>query len=162
MLWALLLTGGTMAFELHSPAFYNGGMIPSKYTCDGSDISPPLIWGKLPSEAKSLVVIMEDPDAPAGTWDHWMLFNISPNIHGLPENINKNLPLGAKFGKNSWKRNDYGGPCPPNGMHRYFFKLYTLNTILELNEGVDKVTLQNAMKKHIIASAQLIGKYQRS
>lgn len=153
--------GMAMTFTLKSSAFTHNGFIPPKYTCNGTGISPPLNWSGAPITTKSFVLIMDDPDAPAGTWDHWILFNIPSDIHMLPENVN-NLPSGTKKGSNSWHRNNYGGPCPPSGIHRYFFKLYALDVLLNLSEGATKQEIENAMQKHILATAELMGKYQQS
>ena len=157
-------TGGTkMEIEIKSSAFENEGMIPRKYTCDGEDISPPLSWGAVPEETKSLALICDDPDAPLGTFVHWVIFNIPPDIHELPEavpsqNILKN---GAKQGKNDFGNFGYGGPCPPFGTHRYYFKLYALDTMLDLEPGIKKKQLLKAMEGHILAEGQLMGKYKR-
>jgi len=162
LLWVivLVLMGGAMGLMLQSPAFNNDGMIPIKYTCDGSDISPPLKWENPPDNTQSFVLIVEDPDAPGGTWDHWILFNIPAGVHELSEN-SKTLPPGTRIGMNSWKRNDYGGPCPPDRLHRYYFKLYALDITLPLNEGAEKSAIEKAMQNHILATAEWIGKYER-
>ena len=149
-----------MAFTLKSSAFSNQASIPVVYTCDGKDVSPTLVWEGAPPATQSFALIMDDPDAPMGTWDHWLLYNIPADTHDLPEHIQK-LPVGTLVGKNSWGRNDYGGPCPPDREHRYFFVLYALDTILNLPVGADKKTLQEAMQDHILAKAELIGKYDR-
>lgn len=138
--------------------FANNERIPIKYTCDGDDINPPLEIFDIPENAKSLVLIVDDPDAPVGTWDHWVLFNIDTAIAKIDED---SIPRGAIQGKNSWERNDYGGPCPPSGTHRYFFKLYALNTILDLNKNAEKVDVERAMRQHIIGKTELIGLYSR-
>jgi Raf kinase inhibitor-like YbhB/YbcL family protein len=143
--------------KLTSPAFENNKEIPSKYTCDGSDISPPLEIGGIPAEAKSLVLIVDDPDAPMGTWDHWILWNI-PLVANIDEN---SVPGGAVQGTNDFKKLDYGGPCPPSGTHRYMFKLYALDAILDLAEGANKDDVEKAMEGHIIAQTKLIGLYKR-
>lgn len=150
-------------FSLTSVAFENAGVIPSIYTCDSADkngVSPALEWKNAPKNTQSFVLIMDDPDAPIGMWDHWLIFNISSSIEKLEQDL-KNLPEGAKLGKNSWKRCDYGGPCPPDREHRYFFKIYALDVMLSLEEGVTKKEIQNAMKGHILAEAQLMGRYDR-
>lgn len=149
-----------MVLKIISKDFNDGEFIPSKFTCDGNDISPLLEWDNVPASARSLVLIMDDPDAPMGTWDHWILFNIPANINKLESNI-KQLPEGTKVGKNSWNRNDYGGPCPPDREHRYFFKLYALDTILNLDNGITKTELEQAMKDHILEQAEIIGLYNR-
>lgn len=149
----------TMAFELTSPAFAAGQPIPTRYTCDGKDVSPPLRWSDPPPGTQSLALIMDDPDAPVGVWDHWLLFNLPPSIRDLPEKAAP--PAGALDGKNSWGRTGYGGPCPPGGTHRYFFKLYALDTLLNLKAGAGKSELLKAMEGHILAQAELMGTYAR-
>lgn len=148
-----------MGFNIQSSAFNNNEMIPAKYTCDAENISPPLSWENAPSHTQSFALIMDDPDAPMGTWDHWLLFNIPANVHEIPEN---NTVPEAKTGMNSWKHNEYGGACPPNGVHRYFFKLYALDSMLPLNNGATKSEIEEAMKNHIVGSTEMIGKYKRS
>lgn len=156
-----------MALTIMSPAFRHEGEIPSKYTCDGEDLSPPLSWSELPPETRSLVLIVDDPDAPDPaaprmTWVHWVLYNIPPSAAGLPEGIpSGQLPRGTLEGKNDWGRTGYGGPCPPKGRHRYFFKLYALDGLLPDLRQPTKAQLEQAMKKHILAQATLIGTYQR-
>lgn len=149
-----------MTFKLHSASFDANELIPVEYTCDGKDISPALSWTGTPDNTKSFVLIVDDPDAPVGTWDHWILFNIPASTQQLNENI-KSLPAGTKVGVNSWRRNDYGGPCPPDRIHRYFFRLYALDTLLNLKEGSTKAQIQQAMNGHILATAELMGKYDR-
>ena len=146
-----------------SPAFQHEGMIPPKYTCKGEDKSPQLKWENAPTNVKSFVLICDDPDAPIGTWDHWILFNIPPTQNQLEEGIPKKaeLPDGSKHGKNSWGRTDYGGPCPPFGTHRYFFKLYALDTLLNLKSGASKKDVLKAMDNHILEQAELIGKFKK-
>ena len=141
-----------------SPAFENNGNIPKKYSCDGIDISPPLAIENVPAGAKSLALIVDDPDAPAGTWVHWVLWDINPGTKEIKENM---VPEGAKQGINDFRKNDYGGPCPPSGTHRYFFKLYALNNVLDLSPGSKKADLEKTMKGHIISQAQIIGLYSR-
>ncbi len=153
-----LAQGNTM--ELLSPAFKHNDSIPKKYSCQGENISPPLQWKNSPAKTISFVLIMDDPDAPNGAWDHWILFNIPKNKLELPENITT-LSDGISYGKNSWGNLSYGGPCPPNGEHRYYFKLYALDVLLDLPSGVDKETLENAMKGHVVASAELMGRYKK-
>jgi Raf kinase inhibitor-like YbhB/YbcL family protein len=152
--------------ELRSPAFPHNGAIPRQYTCEGADVSPPLQWQGIPSGTKSLALIVDDPDAPdprapRRTWVHWVLFNIPPSATALPEGVpSAQLPRGTREGLNDWKRTGYGGPCPPIGRHRYFFKLYALDTVLELDKPT-KAELETAMHGHILAEAVLIGTYQR-
>jgi Raf kinase inhibitor-like YbhB/YbcL family protein len=152
-----------MAIQLTSTAFCDGAMIPIRYTCDGEDVSPPLSWSGLPAGTRYLTLICDDPDAPVGTWDHWVLFNIPATATGLPEDVPAKASLddGSVHGNNSWGRPGYGGPCPPGGTHRYFFKLYALDTELNLKTGATKSQLVKAMEGHILAQGQLMGKYRR-
>jgi len=147
--------------ELISTVFSNNQIIPKKYTCDGEDVSPPIEWRNVPENTKSFVLIVDDPDAPRGTWDHWILFNIPPHVITLSENISR-LPSGTVEGINSWGKTGYGGPCPPSGIHRYIFKLYALDVLLSLPEKATKPVILKAMNGHVIALAELIGKYERS
>jgi len=153
--------GGTM--KLTSPAFEENGMIPVKYTCDGPDVSPPLKWGAIPSGTKSLALICDDPDAPAGTWVHWVYYDIPATKEGLPENVmpDEHPSPGGTHGTNDFRRIGYGGPCPPGGTHRYYFKLYALNIMMNLSPGITKKELLKAMENHIIGRAQLMGRYRR-
>lgn len=155
--------GGPM-MKLTSSAFTEGGMIPKKYTCDGDDFSPPLAWSDVPAGARSLALIADDPDAPVGTWVHWVAFNLPSGGGGLPAGIRaeKQLPGGGIQGTNSWRRIGYGGPCPPGGTHRYFFKLYALDSRLSLGNNAAAKDLQAAMKGHVLAEAQTMGRYQRA
>lgn len=152
-----------MTISLKSTAFEHGSMIPSKYTCDGKDISPPLQWSNLPAGAKTLVLISDDPDAPMGTWVHWVIFNIPAEKEGLPEGIPgvERFSDGTVQGKNDFGRIGYGGPCPPGGTHRYFFKIYALDTQLELMPGSTKSHVLQAMKGHVLDSGELMGRYTR-
>jgi Raf kinase inhibitor-like YbhB/YbcL family protein len=152
-----------MNMSITSSAFYEGGMIPEKYTCEGKDISPSLTWTNVPTGSKSLALICDDPDAPMGTWVHWVMYNIPPSQLKLDENVpvQKEFQNGTKQGVNGSRRNGYNGPCPPGGTHRYFFKLYALNKMLELEAGATKSQLLNAMEGHILGNAQLMGKYKR-
>lgn len=145
--------------KIESFAFEHHQRIPSKYTCDGEDINPPLKISGIPSGAKSLVLIMDDPDAPMGTWVHWTLWNMDPKTTEIAEH---SVPQNATEGETSWGRSGYGGPCPPSGTHRYFFKLYALGTKLELLSKTDKTKLEVAMKNHILAHAELMGLYSRT
>jgi len=145
-------------------AFGQGHPIPVKYTCQGDDISPPIQWDGAPATTKSFALICDDPDAPGGTWVHWVLFNLPTDAPALPENTAKSetLPNGATQGRNSFQKIGYGGPCPPGGKaHRYFFKVYALDTLLTLDSGADKEKLLAAMKGHILAQGQLMGTYKR-
>ncbi len=143
--------------KLSSPAFKDGAPIPIKYTCDGDDTSPPLALGDVPKNAKSLVLIMDDPDAPMGTWDHWIVAGIPPATTQIAEGSE---PAGTA-GKNSWKRTGYGGPCPPDREHRYFFRLFALDAALDLAAGSTKSDVERAMRGHVIAEAALMGRYER-
>ena len=145
---------------IKSSAFQNKELIPSKYTCDGEDINPPLEIEGVPEEAKSLVLIVDDPDAPMGTWVHWVVWNISPEIKHIGED---SIPAaaGAQEGMTDFGRPGYGGPCPPSGTHRYFFKLYALDTELDLPASARKEDVEEAMKGHILDSATLVGLYKR-
>jgi Raf kinase inhibitor-like YbhB/YbcL family protein len=146
-----------------SPAFAHQAAIPIRYTCDGEDLSPPLEWSDPPPGTESLALVADDPDAPRGTWVHWVIYNIPAQARGLPEALPADLELadGSVQGRNSWPKTGYGGPCPPSGTHRYYFKLYALDTMLDLESGESKKSLLQAMKGHILAEAQLLGTYAR-
>ena len=152
-----------MAIHLSSNAFTEGAMIPQRYSCDGENISPPLFWTGVPSGTRSLALICDDPDAPVGTWDHWVLYNIPADATGLPESVPEKavLDTGAVHGSNSWGRIGYGGPCPPGGTHRYFFKIFALNTLLDLKSGATTSQLLETMEGHILGQGQLMGRYRR-
>jgi Raf kinase inhibitor-like YbhB/YbcL family protein len=153
-----------MSMTLNSPAFQPGQPIPQKYACQGEDISPPLRWGNVPAGTQSLALICDDPDAPVGTWVHWVIYGIPASMAELPEKVpaTETLPSGAKQGMNDFRRVGYGGPCPPpGGPHRYFFKLYALGTELSLKPRATKQDLLRAMQGHILAQAELMGTYQR-
>jgi Raf kinase inhibitor-like YbhB/YbcL family protein len=156
-----------MAFTLESGAFEPGATIPAKYTCQGADVSPPLTWSSAPDGARSLVLIVDDPDAPDPrapkmTWVHWILYNIPPETSGLAEGMtSERLPPGTEEGLNDWKRTGYGGPCPPVGRHRYFHKLYALDTVLEGLGRPTKAQLEAAMQGHVLGQAELVGTYQK-
>jgi hypothetical protein len=143
--------------KLESPSFSNNGSIPEKYTCDGEDMIPPLKISDVPAGTKSLVIIMDDPDAPAGTWDHWIVFNIPTDTGEVREGVE---PTGIQ-GMTSFKRTGYGGPCPPDREHRYFFRLYALDIMLSLPEGSTKKEILTAMSGHVIEESELIGLYNR-
>lgn len=155
--------GDVMEIKITSPAFEEGGMIPKRYTCEGEDVSPPLSWDNIPEGTESIALICDDPDAPMGTWVHWVIYNIPPAVRELPENIPAKdiLPDGTRQGITDFRRIGYGGPCPPGGTHRYFFKIYALDTLLDLPPGITKRELLKAMEGHIIGQGQLIGKYRR-
>lgn len=153
-----------MEIKIKSTAFEEGGLIPKKYTCDGIDVSPPLAWTSVPEGTKSFALICDDPDAPTrGTWIHWVIFNIPADTRELSEDIppQKTLANGAKQGINDFRKIGYGGPCPPSGTHRYYFYLYALDTEIRLEGGAIKEQLLKAMKGHILAEGQLMGKYKR-
>jgi Raf kinase inhibitor-like YbhB/YbcL family protein len=156
-----------MSMLIKSPAFAHNQMIPAKYTCDGPDVSPPLGWSGVPAGAKSLALIVDDPDAPDPaapqmTFVHWVLYNIPASVSGLVEGIaSDNLPAGAEQGINDWHDRRYGGPCPPIGRHRYFFKLYALDAALQHLKHPTKAAMEDAMQGHVLAHAELIGLYQR-
>jgi hypothetical protein len=154
---------GEEKMEIKSKAFEEGGMIPKKYTCDGMDVSPPLMWASVPEGTKSLALICDDPDAPRGTWVHWVIFDIPVETRELPENIppQRTLANGAKQGINDFRKIGYGGPCPPGGTNRYYFKLYALDTKINLESGATKAELLKAMEGHILSESQLMGRYKR-
>ena len=154
-----------MPLSLTSPDFQHMGTIPKRFTCDGADVSPTIRWSGVPAGTRSLALIIDDPDAPDPAapkmvWVHWILYNLPAGLEGLPEAVSA-LPTGALEGLNDWKRTGWGGPCPPIGRHRYFFKLYALDTELDLESGITKAQLLEAMENHILAEAQLMGKYKR-
>ena len=153
-----------MALMLTSTAFQPGGSIPSKYACDGNDVSPPLAWSDAPAGTKSFALIADDPDAPMGTWVHWVVYNIPAGEQRLLENIPKQerLSNGTAQGFTDFRHAGYGGPCPPSGTHRYFFKLYALDVTLPLPSKATKAQLLKAMDGHTLARAELMGTYQRS
>jgi Raf kinase inhibitor-like YbhB/YbcL family protein len=157
-----------MAFEITSTSFAHQGGIPRKYTCEGTDVSPPLAWSAIPDGAKSLALIVDDPDAPDPaapklTWVHWVLYNIPPTTTGFPEAVaSRNLPAGTLEGKNDWRRTGYGGPCPPIGRHRYFHKLYALDIVLPNLGEPTRADLEKAMEGHVLGRAELIGTYQKA
>jgi Raf kinase inhibitor-like YbhB/YbcL family protein len=158
---------GYMSLVLTSAAFAALGAIPTLHTCEGRDVSPPLAWTGVPAGAKSLVLIVDDPDAPdpkapRTTWVHWVLYNLPPSSTGLAEGITASaLPAGTREGQNDWKRTGYGGPCPPIGRHRYFHKLYALDVLLPDLGPATKADVEAAMKGHVLAQAELVGTYQK-
>ncbi|WP_115703374.1 YbhB/YbcL family Raf kinase inhibitor-like protein [Legionella sainthelensi] len=146
------------SLTLESSAFQMNSIIPVQYTCKGADQSPPLTWHNVPSKTKSLVLLVDDPDAPGGVWTHWILFNIPPTIHRL--DAGSPIPPGATTAKNSWGELGYRGPCPPLGAHTYHFKLYALNTVIDLKDDTSRDALLNAITGHVIGSSDLVGIYQ--
>jgi len=154
---AAIITEEIMPFEITSTAFVHQGVIPPLYSCKGSDISPPLAWGEPPGGTRSFVLVMDDPDG--GNWIHWVIYNLPAEIRGLPEDVPQNakLPDGSLQGTNSWGRLGYGGPCPPSGTHRYFFRLYALDSMLDLPSGARAPALVQAMAGHILAQVELMG-----
>jgi len=156
--------GAAILLEVTSTAFEEGSTIPAEYTCDGPNLSPPLSWSAPPAGTQSQALICDDPDAPAGTWVHWVLYDLPPEATELPEGLppDEELAAGGTQGANDSKKVGYGGPCPPKGSdHRYFFKLYALDTELNLSPGATKKELLEAMEGHILAQGQLMGRYQR-
>jgi Raf kinase inhibitor-like YbhB/YbcL family protein len=163
--WSPSAGGNAMPLAVTSTAFQPGGEIPAAYTCEGKDTSPPLAFSGVPPGAKSLALVVDDPDAPDPraprmTWVHWVLYDLPPSAAGLAEAVNR-LPPGTREGLNDWKRTGYGGPCPPVGRHRYFFKLYALDAALGDLGTPTKARLEPAMKGHVLAQAELMGTYQK-
>jgi len=148
--------------EVKSEAFNNGEFIPKKYTCDGEDISPPLEWSKVEG-AKSYVIVVDDPDAPFKRWIHWIVFNIPEGINSLPEGVSKDYldKIGAKLGLNDFGKLEYGGPCPPGGVHRYYFKVFALNRKIDANEGIEEKKLMSLIDSYIIGKGKILGRYKR-
>lgn len=152
-----------MSVKLINSAFKDGESIPAKYTCDGKDVSPPLSWSGAPEGTKSFALICDDPDAPMGTWVHWVIYNIPDSVTSLPEGVptNKSVMGDVLQGITDFRRIGYGGPCPPGGTHRYYFKIYALDTVLTLPAGATKSELLKAMEGHILAEGQMMGRYSR-
>jgi hypothetical protein len=153
-----------MSFQIATSAFSNGGMIPKQFTCDGPDVSPQLSWKEVPVGTQSFALIVDDPDAPAGTWVHWVVYNLPADTRELPEGVQKQeqLARGALQGRNDFRKIGYGGPCPPRGpSHRYYFKLYSLDAKLNLKVGATKADLERAMKGHVVGETELMGQYGR-
>lgn len=156
--------GPPMSLTISSSAFSNGGTIAKKFTCDGPDVSPPLTWTEPPPATKSFALLVDDPDAPVGNWSHWAMWNLPVSSRGLPEAVSKevSLPDGTEQGKNDFGKTGYNGPCPPPGKpHRYYFKLFALDTRLDLKVGSRKKELETAMKAHIVAQSEWMGTYGR-
>jgi Raf kinase inhibitor-like YbhB/YbcL family protein len=149
--------------EIKSPAFKEGDSIPAKYTCDNLDISPPLEWSDGPAGTKTFALICDDPDAPRGTWVHWVVYNLPGTLKGLPENLPKSetLPDMTRHGKTDFGSIGYGGPCPPSGTHRYYFKIYALDSVIGMKPGLTKSELLKAIEGHILDQGQLMGRYKR-
>ena len=154
---------GTVSIKLTSTAFQDGGMIPAKYTCDGQNVSPPLNWSGTPANVQGFALVCEDPDAPGKTWVHWVVYDLPSTITQLPEAApaQETLASGGKQGKNDFGKIGYGGPCPPSGTHRYFFRLYALDKTTDLKAGATKDQLMNATEGHIIGQGELMGRYKR-
>lgn len=152
-----------MTLKVTSPAFTNGGAIPTVYSCDSDDISPQIDWTAGPEGTKSYVLICHDPDAPVGDWVHWVMYNIPADVTNIPQNVPSEdvLENGAVHGKNSWGNHEYGGPCPPGGTHRYFFKIFALDTLPDEEPGMTRKEVENAMEDHILAQGELMGTYAR-
>jgi Raf kinase inhibitor-like YbhB/YbcL family protein len=152
-----------MTMTLTSPAFGEGQPIPAQYTCEGDDLSPPLSWTEPPAGTRSLALINDDPDAPGQTWVHWLVYNLPPAVRALPEGVpaEGEQSDGTRQGQTDFGRVGYGGPCPPSGTHRYYFKLYALDVVLALRPGATKAQLERAMQGHVLAEAQLMGTYRR-
>lgn len=161
----IIMTSSVPALKITSSAFSEGGTIPQKYTADGADVSPPISIGSVPSGTKSLALICDDPDAPAGTWVHWVIWNIPPDNTSIPENIPTTNTVdslgGAKQGATDFGSVGYGGPSPPSGTHRYYFRVYALDTMLDLSAGASRADLDAAMQGRILAQGTLMGKYSR-
>jgi Raf kinase inhibitor-like YbhB/YbcL family protein len=161
---AFAQTGSAMSMQMTSSAFANGEAIQNKFTCDGPDASPQLSWKDAPAATQSFALIMDDPDAPVGTWVHWVLFNLPASVKELPEGVEKREQIanGGLQGRNDFRKIGYGGPCPPPGKaHRYYFKLYALDAKLDLKAGATKADVERAMKGHIVGQAELMGRYGR-
>jgi Raf kinase inhibitor-like YbhB/YbcL family protein len=160
----ILTLGASLAFTISSPSFSDGGDIAKKFTCDGADVSPQLSWSDAPAGTKSLALLADDPDAPVGNWNHWVLWNLHVESRQLPENVAKTaqLPEGTRQGMNDFRKTGYNGPCPPPGKpHRYYFKIFALDTKLDLKGNAGKRELEAAMKGHILAQAESMGRYGR-
>ncbi len=154
----MVKSGDIIPMQVNSAAFEQEKMIPAKFTCDGENVNPPINLAEIPSQAKSIVLIVDDPDSPGGTWNHWLVWNINPNTKEISENT---VPNEAIQGKNDFGENKYGGPCPPMGTHHYFFRVYALDTLLNIPEGSGRADLDLIMKNHVIATGELMGIYQK-
>ena len=156
---ALAQSATETPMKITSPEFTNGGSIPSRFTCDGENVNPSLRISDAPPGAKSLVLIVDDPDAPVGTWTHWLVWNLKTDLKEIAVN---SVPAGAVQGVNDFHKNNYGGPCPPSGTHRYYFRIYALDTVLDLPASTNRKALDKAMAGHVVAQAEWMGKYARS
>jgi Raf kinase inhibitor-like YbhB/YbcL family protein len=161
--WAATPLPGGRTMQITSTAIPSGGAIPRQYTCDGNDLSPPLEWGEPPEGTRSFALVAEDPDAPSGMFVHWVLFNLPAETRTLHEGVPSDARLanGARHGRNGWGNQGYGGPCPPGGTHRYYFRLYALDAMLDLPAGATRAQLMKAMEGHILAETDLMGRYAR-
>lgn len=157
ILYFLMIGSYAAGLSLQSPAFTTNTLIPQQYTCEGADKSPALFWQNPPGNTQSFVLIVDDPDAPAGDWVHWVLFNIPADVWTLSESTE--TPVGAVSGQNDWDQPGYRGPCPPSGTHHYFFKLYALDTVLNLNSDANRHDVLNAMQNHVLETSELMGIY---
>lgn len=153
----------TAQIQVTSSAFAEGGMIPPQYTCDGGNVSPPLSWQSVPEGTKSIALIADDPDAPSRTFVHWVLYDLPADVRELPENVpdDRTAPVGIRQGINDFGKSGYGGPCPPSGTHRYYFKVYALDAQMNLPPGSSKAKLLKAMDGHVLAEGQIMGRYRR-
>jgi len=156
------VSGGAVVGSINvtSTAFGEGAMIPKKYTCDAQNVSPQIAWSGVPAGVKSIALICDDPDAPAGDWVHWVIYNMPAGTNGLAEGVQA-LPAGSKRGTNDFRKTGYGGPCPPSGVHRYYFRIYAIDSVLSLGDGATKAQLLKAMDGHILAQGALMGRYRR-
>ena len=162
--FAIYFGGQSMSLTISSSAFTNGGVIPKKFTCDGADVSPPLTWTDPPAGTEAFALLVDDPDAPVGNWNHWAIWNLPANLRSLPEGVSKTTHLldGSQQGQNDFHKPGYNGPCPPAGKpHRYFFKLFALDTKVSLKSEAGKPELETAIKGHTQATAELMGTYKR-
>lgn len=152
-----------MNVVVSSPSFSDGDFIPEKYTCDGVDISPAIFWDKVPEGTASIAILVDDPDAPRGDWVHWIVYNLAPDMKGIPENFSQQISSfkGVREGLNDFSRKSYGGPCPPHGVHRYFFKVYFLNTLISESNFFTKQDLLKAVAGHVVGYGELVGKYKK-
>jgi len=150
--------------EVRSSAFGEGERIPSEFTCDGANVSPPIVWSGIPPHTQSIAIIVDDPDVPSGDWAHWVIYDLPPSLMGIQAGApaSEKLPAGGIQGRTNFGRIGYGGPCPPKGAHRYFFKVYTLDAMLHLKSGATKKELLEAMRGHVLGEGALMGRYERS